>query len=89
MEDLLPDVALGARGYFRASKGQDQGDRGQGRGLGDWETGRGKGCKRAVFESGVVVLGEGLWTKGTVGDQGRVGQGGTHFVAEVNEEPCL
>lgn len=90
VEDLLPDVALGARGYFRARKGRDQGHRAiEGRG-GDWEIGRQGEVKVAsVFESGVVVLGEGLWTKGTVGDQGGVGQGGTHFVAEVNEEPCL
>lgn len=40
MEDLLPDVALGARGYFRASKGQDQGHRAIGVRGGDWEIGR-------------------------------------------------
>lgn len=45
VEDLLPDVALGARGISEPARG----GQGQGRELGAWKVGRGKGWEWAVL----------------------------------------
>lgn len=68
MEDLLPDVALGARGTSEPARG----GQGQGRELGAWKVGRGKGWEWAVLRS---QLREGLWRKGMMGNQGGEGAG--------------
>lgn len=67
MEDLLPDVALRARGTSEPARG----NQGGGRGLGAWKIRRDKGWKWAVFKLGIMGARGRAVEKGHGGEPGQ------------------